>query len=108
MNEKTKDVKATEQAIQSIKDKMFELFPNALPNKKENACATCKFGNPEILGSRGMIYCSFHNRYSWNEERVHMRLCGQTDFIPENILEIQESADKTVKNDELLENLKDK
>lgn len=81
---------------------IYELFPKSLPDQKRNACATCPHATAMIMGDTAKIYCSLAGKYSWDEERINIRLCGgNPDFIPENIEAIKEEVARKADANEL-------
>lgn len=81
---------------------LFELFPKSLPDPNRNACMTCPHATQMIMGSTAKIYCALTGKFSWDEERTNIRLCGgNPDFIPENIEAIKESAEQKAEAEEL-------
>ncbi len=77
-----------------MNEKVFQLFSKSLPNPKINACATCEHATPMIIGKSGKIYCSRTGKWSWDEDRLNIRLCGgNPGFVPENLEAIQEEAE---------------
>lgn len=81
---------------------IYVLFNKSLPDPKQNACATCEHSTPMIIGDTGKIYCSRTGKFSWDEDKVNIRLCGgNPEFLPENIEAIKEQAERKADADDL-------